>query len=62
MTNTERVRERFKRYRKKFNRTLRELAPLVGLALGTLSRFENGHDIKATTLDKISEWLTEVRK
>lgn len=57
MTNTEKVRARLKRLRKKLNLSLQKAAPLVGVAIGTLARFEGGLDVRASTLDKIAEWL-----
>lgn len=59
MTNTEKVRKKLVRFRKKLNLTLQKAAPLIGVAIGTLSRFEGGLDVRASTLDKIAEWLRE---
>lgn len=57
MTDTQKVRERFKRIRKKLNKALAAVAIETLVAAATLSRFERGLDVRSSTLDRIAEWL-----
>jgi transcriptional regulator with XRE-family HTH domain len=39
--------------------TVRDVAPRIGVSIATVSRFERGHAMDATTLLRVMNWLLQ---
>ncbi len=48
-------------YRASRDWTVRDLAPVMGLSIATLSRIERGHAMDAATVLKVWQWLITER-